>query len=170
MMRMGLALILTILCQSAAGAADWHEAKWPFPRDAWPAGQALTCLQDSCSGTELAVARVKFGFCNCEDGVRDDAEVDYVSDVDLISPQFVPLASGEPLSMFGLRGRLRLYEYPAGGERQIAMGLALSRKCDVVAISIMGLSSEKSVRQILHSLGHFEPLHHYLAQQLGERL
>src|SRR5262249_50676463 len=64
-----------------AGASQWREISWPFPRDGWPAGRAFRC--ESCGGAlggaEIYV-RAKIGFCNCTTGVADDDEVDRVAD------------------------------------------------------------------------------------------
>ncbi|MCP1839180.1 hypothetical protein ACVIHI_007906 [Bradyrhizobium sp. USDA 4524] len=72
-------------------AAAWYEIGWPFPRDGWPAGRAFRCGAAECGGDVEVYLRPKLGFCNCDSGVADDDEVDRVSDVDMISPSFVPL-------------------------------------------------------------------------------
>ena len=170
MTRSGLAFSLALAWTSIVQAADWREAKWPFPRDAWPPGQAWSCVHQACTGQELFIARVKLGFCNCETGVQDDAEVDYVSDIDLVSPHFAALSSGQSMTLFGLNGRMRLYQYLQGTRPQFAIGMALSRKCDVLAMSIMALSSEQAARDILAFLAQSSDLRNYLAAKLGERL
>ncbi|MEN9708630.1 MAG: hypothetical protein RIQ68_1038 [Pseudomonadota bacterium] len=170
MTHLRLALFLGLLCINAAQAQDWRETKWPFPRDAWPAGQAFLCGDQSCSGHEIIMARVKFGFCNCESGVRDDAEVDYVADVDLISQEFLPLAEGRNIELFGLTGRARAYHYKSGTGRSVALGIALSRKCDVVAISVSGLRSDGDAQNMIDRIGHSPELMRYLAKGLGELL
>ena len=169
-MRLGLALVLSCVWTTSVQAADWREAKWPFARDAWPAGRAWACAATPCSGNELVISRVKLGFCNCETGVRDDAEVDYVSDMDLVSQNFEPLSDGQSINLFGLAGRVRLYRYPAGQNELLAMGIALSRKCDVVAVSVMGLSSEQTAKDVLDLVARSASLRDFLATQLGERL
>jgi hypothetical protein len=116
------------------------------------------------------MARVKFGFCNCESGVRDDAEVDYVADVDLISQEFLPLAEGRNIELFGLTGRARAYHYKSGTGRSVALGIALSRKCDVVAISVSGLRSDGDAQNMIDRIGHSPELMRYLAKGLGELL
>src|SRR5215468_7547632 len=86
----------------------WREIAWPFPRDGWPAGRAFRC-EGPCAGAELYV-RAKRGFCNCDRGVADDDEVDRVADIDLISPRFAAISSGEEVGIGEMRGRARRYD------------------------------------------------------------
>ena len=75
----------------------WRRIGWPFPRDAFPAGRAWR--RDN---TEVYV-RPKVGFCaNCETGVVEDSEVDRVADVDLLDPNFVPVAEGKRIQITDL--------------------------------------------------------------------
>ncbi|WP_027525241.1 hypothetical protein [Bradyrhizobium sp. Ec3.3] len=112
-------------------SAHWREIAWPFPRDGWPAGRAFRC-DGACAGTELYV-RAKLGFCNCDRGVADDDEVDRVADLDLISPRFVATAPGEAVRVGELHGRGRHYGLDMlDGARHAAIGIALSRRCDLL--------------------------------------
>ncbi len=121
-----------------AGAADgrrWDEVAWPWPRDPWPAGKAYHCRD-----CDLEVyVRPKIGFCNCTTGVTDDAEVDAVSDMDMITPDFDAPAPGEPVQVVGLRGRVRTYTLKlADGSTRMASGYALSSKCDLLVAAALG--------------------------------
>src|SRR6202451_3666630 len=87
-------------------AEGWREIAWPFPRDGWPAGRAFRCDTAACGGVVELYVRPKIGFCNCDSGVADDDEVDRVADLDLISPQFVPLAPGGVVEVADMHGRL----------------------------------------------------------------
>jgi len=118
----------------ARQAAHWREIAWPFPRDGWPAGRAFRC-DGACAGAELYV-RAKRGFCNCDRGVADDDEVDRVADVDLISPRFAPLAPGEEVAIAELRGRARRYHL--GHSDGAAIGIAVSRQCDLFVAAAQG--------------------------------
>jgi len=125
--------------QRSAPGEEWREIAWPFPRDAWPAGRAFRCQSRLCdSGTEVYL-RMKIGLCsNCETGVTEDAEVDRVTDLDLISERFAPLATGEQVHLGDMSGRMRPYMLPmADGTIRTAMGLALSRQCDLVIAVIL---------------------------------
>lgn len=76
--------------------------------------------------------RAKRGFCNCDRGVADDDEVDRVADIDLISPRFAAAAPGEEVGIGKMRGRARRYDLEMpGGARHTAIGIALSRRCDL---------------------------------------
>jgi hypothetical protein len=70
------------------GRAVWSEVKWPFPLDQWGLGRAFRCPAADC-GTDIALyVRAKLGFCNCATGVSDDAELDRVGDLELLSDKF----------------------------------------------------------------------------------
>lgn len=135
-----LALALMFPAASLSGqqsvAPTWTAIGWPYPRDGWPAGRALKCSGGPCADAILTT-RVKLGMCNCETGVRDDVEVDGLSDVDLISPAFVPHGPGQPFQAGGLTGRMREYEAVVNGTRKRLVGLVLSRGCDVIAASLV---------------------------------
>jgi hypothetical protein len=138
-----------------AGTA-WREIAWPFGRDAWPPGRAFRCAAAACGeGAELYV-RPKIGFCNCTTGVADDNEVDRVADLDLISERFVPLQAGRQIRFADMPGRARPYrlDMPDGGARA-AIGLAVSRGCDVIVAVIQGTpapsDSQRSALDFLSS-------------------
>jgi hypothetical protein len=118
----------------------WQEIAWSFPRDGWPAGRAFRC--GSCgegeAGIELYV-RPKIGFCNCDTGVADDDEVDRVADIDLISPRFAPVAPGAEVGIGEMRGRTRRYDLDMpDGARHVAIGMAVSRRCDLFVAAAQG--------------------------------
>ncbi len=111
----------------------WREIAWPFPRDGWPAGRAFHCASEACGGELELYLRPKAGFCNCEGGVADDDEVDRVADLDLISPRFVAREPGRAIRLADMPGRLRSYDLAmADGSRHSAIGIAVSRRCDLL--------------------------------------
>eukprot|EP01037_Dinobryon_pediforme_P008851 gene8851-8942_t len=122
-----------------AGEPHWQEIAWPFPRDAWPPGRAFRCTSEGCGlGVEVYV-RPKIGFCNCATGVAGDAEVDAVSDLDMIAENFTPERPGERVDIAGMAGRSRAYALKlADGTTLPAVGTAISRKCDVVVAASQG--------------------------------
>jgi hypothetical protein len=132
----------------------WQEIAWPFPRDGWPAGRAFRCSDAGCGGIEVYI-RSKLGFCNCEAGVADDDEVDRVSDLDLISPRFAPLRTGEPIRIADMSGRVRAYELQMPDEtRRVAVGIAVSRRCDLMVAVAKGRGDATEVqRAALEFLG-----------------
>ncbi|MBR1178960.1 hypothetical protein JQ617_33690 [Bradyrhizobium sp. KB893862 SZCCT0404] len=154
-MRRGTAIAALVIALGASGAAayqlaappaqqvaHWREIAWPFPRDGWPAGRAFRC-DGACAGAELYV-RAKRGFCNCDRGVADDDEVDRVADIDLISPRFVAIAPGEEVGIAELRGRARRYHL--GHSDGAAIGIAVSRHCDLFVAAAQGRGDAGTVQ------------------------
>ncbi len=126
----------------------WQEIAWPFPRDGWPAGRAFRCATEFC-GDEIEVyVRPKAGFCNCDTGVADDEEVDRVADLDMISPRFVAREPGGVIKVAGMPGRIRAYDLDmSDGARHTAIGIAVSRRCDVLVAVAQGKGTAPSVRR-----------------------
>jgi hypothetical protein len=149
-----LAVALCTLSGSAAYenslmAEGWREIAWPFPRDGWPAGRAFRCANELC-GDEIEVyLRPKIGFCNCDSGVRDDDEVDRVADLDLISERFFPLAPGRAIKVADMPGRLRSYDLTMpDGSRHAAVGIAVSRRCDLLVAVAQGRGEASGVQRV----------------------
>ena len=127
----------------------WREIAWVFPRDGWPAGRAFRCGAKSCGEDVELYVRPKIGFCNCDSGVADDDEVDRVADLDLISERFVPLEAGHPIQLAEMRGRLRAYELGmADRSRHVAVGIAVSRRCDLLVAVAHGNGSAPGVQRL----------------------
>ena len=126
----------------------WQEIAWPFPRDGWPAGKAFRCGVAAC-GAEVAVyVRPKIGFCNCDRGVADDDEVDRVADLDLMSEHFTPRAPGDVVGIAGMPGRIRAYDLKMpDGSRQAAIGVAVSRRCDLLVAVAHGRGDAPEMRR-----------------------
>jgi hypothetical protein len=127
----------------------WREIAWPFPRDGWPAGRAFRCATELC-GDEIEVyVRPKIGFCNCDSGVRDDDEVDRVADLDLMSERFAPLEPGQVIQIGGMQGRLRAYDLKmSDGSQHVAVGIAVSRRCDLLVAVAQGKGSAPEVQRV----------------------
>jgi hypothetical protein len=127
----------------------WREIAWPFPRDGWPAGRAFRCATEFC-GDEIEVyVRPKIGFCNCDSGVADDEEVDRVADLDLISARFAPLEPGRAIRIADMPGRLRSYDLQMGdGSRHAAVGIAVSRRCDLLVAVAQGKGAASGVQRV----------------------
>jgi len=127
---------------------DWHEIAWPFPRDGWPAGKAFRCGTAACGGALELYLRPKMGFCNCDRGVTDDDEVDRVADLDLMSQHFAPLAPGDIVRLADLPGRIRTYDLKMpDGSPHIAVGVAVSRRCDLLVAVARGRGDASEVRR-----------------------
>jgi hypothetical protein len=133
---------------SARPAAGWREIAWPFPRDGWPAGRAFRCDTASCGGEIELALRPKLGFCNCDSGVADDDEVDRVADLDLVSEQFRALEPGRAIQVAGMPGRMRAYDLQMpGSARRNAVGMAVSRRCDLMVVAAHGSSPEPGLQR-----------------------
>src|SRR5216683_2173009 len=129
-------------------AGGWQEIAWPFPRDGWPAGRAFRCAVASCDQVEIYV-RPKIGFCNCDSGVADDDEVDRVSDLDLMSQRFTPLEPGKVVRIADMPGRLRSYDLlMSDGSRHAAVGIAVSRRCDLLVAVARGTGAASGVQHV----------------------
>jgi hypothetical protein len=132
-----------------AGSESWREIAWPFPRDGWPAGRAFHCATASCGDDIELYVRPKIGFCNCDSGVADDDEVDRVADLDLMSERFVPLAPGKVIRVADMPGRLRPYDLNmSDGSRQTAVGIAVSRHCNLLVAVAHGKGAASGVQRV----------------------
>jgi hypothetical protein len=126
----------------------WQEIAWPFPRDGWPAGRAFRCGAGTCGEEVELYVRPKLGFCNCDRGVADDDEVDRVADLDLISPQFVPVQAGDVVHLADMPGRLRAYDLKMpDGAQHAAIGIAVSRRCDLLVAVAQGKGTAAEVKR-----------------------
>ena len=136
--------------QPARSDADgWREIAWPFPRDGWPAGRAFRCAAEACGGEVEVYVRPKLGFCNCDSGVADDDEVDRVADLDLMSERFVPLEAGRVTRIADMPGRLRSYDLKmADGSRHTAIGIAVSRRCDLLVAVAQGKGPAGEIQRV----------------------
>jgi len=131
-----------------SGNEGWHEIAWPFPRDGWPAGRAFHCATAVCGDDVEVYVRPKIGFCNCESGVADDDEVDRVADLDLMSERFAPLAPGDVIEVADMPGRLRSYDLRMqDGSRHSAVGIAVSRRCDLLVAVAQGTGAASGVQR-----------------------
>ena len=150
-------------------AGDWQEIAWPFPRDGWPAGRAFRCGAVACGDEVEVYVRPKIGFCNCDSGVADDDEVDRVADLDLISERFAPLEPGRVVRLADMPGRIRAYDLKmADGARHAAVGIAVSRRCDLLVAVAQGKGNAAAVeRAALEFLGAGETARWMIAAMEG---
>jgi hypothetical protein len=157
MRRLLLGAFAVAICALAGSAAyrpaqpveRWHEIAWPFPRDGWPAGRAFHCTRELCGGDVELYVRPKNGFCNCDSGVADDDELDRVTDLDLMSERFVPLEPGRVVRIAEMPGRLRAYDLRmSDGSRHAAIGIAVSRRCDLLVAVAQGEGAAPAIKRI----------------------
>ena len=113
------------------------EVRWPFPTDEWGAGKAYQCGAADC-GVEVNVyIRPKIGFCNCTTGVSDDAELDRLSDFNLMGDKPLVRGSGHDIKIAWMKGRSRAYAvsepYRAPGS---VLAIAFNDKCDAIVATV----------------------------------
>jgi hypothetical protein len=152
-----LAALAAVICTASGvagyqharlGVEGWREIAWPFPRDGWPAGRAFHCAVEMCGDDVEVYVRPKVGFCNCDSGVADDDEVDRVADLDLISDRFAPLEAGKVIRVAEMPGRLRAYDLAmSDGSRHSAIGIAVSRRCDLLVAVAQGKGDAAGVQR-----------------------
>ena len=147
----------------------WQEIAWPFPRDGWPAGRAFRCATEFCRDEVEVYVRPKIGFCNCDSGVADDDEVDRVADLDLISERFAPHELGRVVRLADMPGRIRAYDLRMpDGARHAAIGIAVSRRCDLLVAVAQGKGNAAAVeRAALEFLGARETARWMIAAMEG---
>jgi|SRR5882724_1730727 len=135
--------------QARPNAEGWREIAWPFPRDGWPAGRAFRCAVELCGDAVELYVRPKIGFCNCDRGVADDDEVDRVADLDLMSQRFIPIEPGRVVRVADMPGRLRAYDLQmTDGSRHAAIGIAVSRRCDLLVAVAQGNGAAAGVQRV----------------------
>lgn len=145
------------------------EIKWPFPRDMWGDGRAFRCAAADC-GVEVSLyLRPKIGFCNCDTGVADEAELDRVADLELFSPKFVGLTHGDDIRVGWMQGLSRIYQVDIPYDRvRPIMAMAFNQNCDVMVATVVAPlehypSAERHVLAFLNG----EPILKWVRAQFG---
>jgi len=137
----------------AAAPAAWSEIKWPFPMDQWGLGRAFQCRAADCNTDISLYLRAKLGFCNCTTGVSDDAELDRVGDLELLSSKFDGLRDGQPITVGWMKGRSRPYRVTmAYAPARTALAIAFNDKCDVVVATVVASDMAAAERAALSFL------------------
>jgi hypothetical protein len=136
--------------EAAKPAPAWIEFKWPFPLDQWGVGRAFRCRAAECGIDITVYLRAKLGFCNCTTGVSDDAELDRVGDIELLSAKFNGLRDGRPITVGWMKGRSRPYQVaiPYGSPRT-ALAIAFNDRCDVVVATVVADDTATAERAAL---------------------
>jgi hypothetical protein len=133
----------------------WTEMRWPFLLDEWGTGQAFGCEQKGCGPEARLFIRVKRGFCNCLQGVADDAEVDRLTDFAFLGGPSRPLGSGQPVTFGDMSGRVRAFaiDRPEAPTRR-AVSLVVAKDCDALVATIISdravsLASDSKIVDLL---------------------
>ena len=131
----GAAGAIALLKNHPAGGTPrpvWTEVAWPFPIDQWGRGKAFRCKPADCGADVNLYLRAKIGFCNCVTGVSDDAELDRMSDFDLVGAG-TPLGAGRQIEVGRMQGRSRAYALATGKTAsKTAISVAFNDRCDMV--------------------------------------
>ncbi len=124
--------------ERASAPANFVEIKWPFPRDQWGDGRAFRCAATTCGVEVNLYLRPKIGFCNCDTGVADEAELDRVGDLELFSQKFFGLTHGDDIRVGWMKGLSRVYQVdiPYAQPRPI-LAMAFSNECDVMVATVI---------------------------------
>jgi hypothetical protein len=116
----------------------WTEVQWPFPIDQWGKGKAFRCKAADCGAEVKLYLRAKLGSCNCTTGVADDAELDRMSDFDLVGGEVSPLGAGRPIAIAWMKGRSRAYMLTARNPPgKTALSVAFNDRCDMVVATVV---------------------------------
>jgi hypothetical protein len=151
-------------------AGGWQEIAWPFPRDGWPAGRAFRCDAATCGDAVEIYVRPKIGFCNCDRGVADDDEVDRVADLDLLSERFAPREAGRVVRLADMAGRMRSYDLMMSDRSQrAAIGIAVSRRCDLLVAVAQGTSEVPEVQRAAMALLESPQLRRWITSAMDGR-
>jgi hypothetical protein len=123
---------------TGAARPVWREVNWPFPMDQWGTGRAFACKRADC-GTEIMLyLRAKLGSCNCTTGIADDADLDRMSDFDLVGGEVSPIGGGRPIKIGWMKGRGRAYTLSARNPPgRSAISVVFNDRCDMIAATVV---------------------------------
>jgi hypothetical protein len=115
----------------------WIEVGWPFPIDQWGRGRAFQCKATDCGVMVDLYVRPKLGSCNCKTGVASDADLERMSDFDLLGADVLPLADGRPIRIGWMKGRSRAYAIGGRGRNRSAISVVFNDRCDMIVATIV---------------------------------
>jgi len=131
---LGSAAVFGLRAPAAPAAIEpvWTETEWPFPIDQWGTGKAFVCMQADCGVKVDLYIRPKIGYCNCATGVSDDAELERVSDTELLTRETRARGRSNPVKVGWMNGLSRPY-WASDGEAGVGLlSVAFNDDCDVV--------------------------------------
>jgi hypothetical protein len=147
----------------------WAEVTWPFPMDQWGTGRAFACKAADCGAEVKLYLRAKLGSCNCTTGVADDADLDRMSDFDLVGGEVSPLGAGRPITIAWMKGRSRAYALAARNRPgKSAVSVVFNDRCDMIVATVVlphdrPAGIEPGVMEFLNS----RPVVHWAELALG---
>jgi hypothetical protein len=143
--------------------------RWPFLVDQWGIGRAFTCAAAYCGADVKLYLRAKVGFCNCQTGVSDDAELDRVGDLEIFSERWIGLDAGRAIKIGWMSGRSRAYRVEMPYAAPVtALAVAFNDKCDVAVATVVAAHehlalAERLALDFLNS----DPVLHWAERELG---
>ena len=143
----------------------WAEVTWPFPMDQWGTGRAFA----DCGSEVKLYLRAKLGSCNCATGVADDADLDRMSDFDLVGGEVSPLGAGRPITVAWMKGLSRAYALATRNRPgRSAISVVFNDRCDMIVATVVlphdrPATIEPGVMEFLNS----RPLVHWAEVALG---
>jgi len=147
----------------------WVAVTWPFPMDQWGTGRAFSCKAADCGSEVKLYLRAKLGSCNCTTGVADDADLDRMSDFDLVGGEVSPLGAGRPITVAWMKGRSRAYALAARNRPgKSAISVVFNDRCDMIVATVVlphdrPATIEPGVMEFLNS----RPVVHWAEVALG---
>lgn len=116
----------------------WTEVQWPFPMDQWGRGKAFRCKPADCGSETNLYLRAKIGFCDCTSGVADDADLDRMSDFDLVGGGIAPSGAGQPITVGSMKGRSRAYALTANNRPgNTVISVVFNDRCDMIVATVV---------------------------------
>jgi hypothetical protein len=169
-LALGLALLgsgdaATMTGGNTATRPAFAETQWPFLLDQWGPGRAYRCPAAACAGEVALFVRPKSGFCNCYNGVADDDEIDRIGDVDLHSPNFLPLAPGQVTQLGDRAGRMRAFRVATvGGSRQV-LSIVVASRCNALVATVVSTGElAPAVERAVFDLLEGAPVQRFITQ------
>jgi hypothetical protein len=162
-----------MLIQSRTAAPPSHpkfaEVQWPFPTDEWGKGKAFRCGPADCGVEVNLYVRAKIGFCNCQTGVSDDAELDRLSDFTLMGEKISVLGPGRQIRVAWMKGRSRAYAVAESlRSPNSALAVAFNDRCDaIVATAVVGRDDPRTIEPSVIDFLNSEVVVHWAEVTLG---
>jgi hypothetical protein len=149
--------------------AVWTEVQWPFPIDQWGRGRAFQCKAGECGSEVNVYLRAKLGACNCATGVSDDAELDRMSDFELVGGEVTPLGEGREIKVASMSGRSRGYAITGRQKAgKSVLSVAFNERCDmVVATAVLPHDRPASIEPGVIEFLNSRPVMQWIEVALG---
>ena len=155
--------------RAASPQPVWTEVPWPFPIDQWGKGKAFACKATDCGIQVTLYIRAKIGFCNCSTGVADDAELDRISDFELVGSRATAQAPGRPITVAWMKGRSRPFDAEAAmGAKVSALSVGFNQRCDaIVATAVVAPGRAAEIEQSVLEFLNSRPVLQWAATTVG---